>query len=97
MNRKTVDEDWRAFLGGQMAESLEQDQDAGRLLIVQARIVANHDVVEKNIDVGTSCEWKGVMYEFEYGSMSPFLTIYCRMRPTRKILVLFRSKSSELT
>ena len=52
MNRKTVDEDWRAFLGGQMAESLEQDQDAGRLLIVQARIVANHDVVEEDIDVG---------------------------------------------
>ena len=52
MNRKTVDEDWRAFLGGQMAESLEQDQDAGRLLIVQTRIVANHDVVEEDIDVG---------------------------------------------
>lgn len=52
MNRKTIDEDWRAFLGGQMAESLEQDQDAGRLLIVQARIVANHDVVEEDIDVG---------------------------------------------
>lgn len=48
---EAVDEDSLSFLSSHLAKTLQQDENARRLLVVESRIVAHHDVVEQDIDV----------------------------------------------
>jgi len=48
---EAVDEDSLAFLSSHLAKTLQQDENTRRLLVVESRIVAHHDVVEQDIDV----------------------------------------------
>ena len=56
----TIYVDWLAFLGGGLAEALEQDEDTGCLLVGQPRVLAENGAVELDADVGRAVrvEWR---------------------------------------
>jgi hypothetical protein len=59
MDCEAVDEDRKSFLGGCLAEALHEDEDDGRLGVKEACVVAHHDVVEQDVDVGNLVGVKG--------------------------------------
>ena len=49
---EAINENRVSLLCGRLAEALEEDEDAGRLRVVQPGVVAADDVVEQDVDVG---------------------------------------------
>ena len=51
MNCVAIDHHWDAFLGGRLAQSLNENEHSGRLGIEQSGFVANHHMVEHDVNV----------------------------------------------
>ena len=47
-----VNDDWEAFLSSGLAEALHENEDYRGLCVVQTSVMANHNVVEQDVDVG---------------------------------------------
>lgn len=52
VNRVAVNNDRQSLLGGRLAKALHEDENGGGLRVVQSCVVAHHDVVKQDVDVG---------------------------------------------
>ena len=52
MNRVAVHHHGNAFLGGRLAQALDEDEDGGRLRVKKPGFVADHHMVEHDVNVG---------------------------------------------
>ena len=51
MHCEAVDNDGKALCRSCLAEALHEDEDRRRLRVEQTRVVAQHDIVEHDVDV----------------------------------------------
>ncbi len=52
MNCVAVNAQVEAFLSAGVAKALYEDEDGGGLVVVEARVMANHHIVVLDVDVG---------------------------------------------